>query len=237
MRVFCDGACLGNPGPGAWAFVLRLGHEVIEKVGEDSETTNNRMELTAVLEALKLLEARGVQKEEIEVCCDSQYVLRGMESWRHSWGRRGWKTSEGEDVKNQDLWMLLHEIEGRLSKSNRFKWVHVAGHAGVPGNERVDEMANSAASGSEVILYEGPLSAYSFNLDILEGNPRLIEKKKSKRKSSSGGYYLSYVGGTIYRDQTWAQCSARVQGVSGAKYKKVSTAEEEAEVLKSWGQA
>ncbi len=233
--IFCDGACLGNPGPGGWASIIALKDRVIELGGAADNTTNNRMELTAVIEALKFLKKQSF--ESIVLCCDSKYVLEGAKQWIHGWNRNGWKTSQGDEVKNKDLWQELHELERTLGK--KIEWKHVRGHVGIPGNERVDLIANSYASRSDVYLYEGSRREYEVNLDIVEGSAeKVAERKKLKRNktaNSANTVYLSLVGRKVYRDKTWKECEARVRGVAGAKYKKVSSDEEAEEVLKTWG--
>jgi len=137
VEIFTDGACSGNPGPGAWGAVLRFrGHER-ELCGFDPQTTNNRMELMGaigVLEALK----RGCR---VHLHTDSQYVCKGIQEWLPNWIRRGWKTAGGDPVKNRDLWERLHAATGR----HRIDWKWVKGHNGDPDNERVDVLARNAA--------------------------------------------------------------------------------------------
>ncbi|GAB4384060.1 MAG: ribonuclease HI [Phycisphaerales bacterium] len=139
VELYTDGACSGNPGPGGWAFVLRhpaSGRE-IEQAGGEPQTTNNRMELRAVIEGLSMLSRRSV----VELYSDSQYVLKGLEEWLESWKRRGWKTASKQPVKNEDLWRRLDELRSR--HEIRFHWIR--GHQGHPENERCDELAVAAA--------------------------------------------------------------------------------------------
>lgn len=136
MTIYTDGACRGNPGPGGWAAVLELdGHEK-EIHGAEALTTNNRMELTAVIAALRALK----RQVDARIYTDSQYVRRGISEWLPQWKARGWKTAERKPVKNQDLWQLLELEAGK----HRIEWHWVPGHAGVPGNERCDVLANRA---------------------------------------------------------------------------------------------
>ncbi len=141
IRVACDGSCLGNPGPGGWAAILRFetGEETILTGGEPA-TTNNRMELTAAIRALAALP----EGREAEILCDSRYVIQGIEEWMPGWVRRGWRTAGRKPVKNQDLWMLLAEKRAARPAA-RFRWVR--GHAGHPDNERADALALDAARG------------------------------------------------------------------------------------------
>ena len=136
VEIYTDGACRGNPGPGGWAAVLLCdGHER-ELVGAEVATTNNRMELTAVIRALEAL----TRPVEARIYTDSQYVRRGITEWLPSWKARGWRTADRKPVKNQDLWEALE----RSAAKHRLTWHWVPGHAGVPGNERVDRLANAA---------------------------------------------------------------------------------------------
>lgn len=139
VQLFTDGACSGNPGPGGWAFILKqpaTGRE-IERSGGEKETTNNRMELRAVIEGLSALKRPSI----VELFSDSQYVLNGLNEWLDAWKRRGWRTAAKMPVKNQELWMRLDELRG--VHELRFHWIE--GHAGHPENERCDELAVAAA--------------------------------------------------------------------------------------------
>ncbi len=137
VHIYTDGACLGNPGPGGWAALLRSGKHERELVGAASETTNNRMELRAALNALQAL----TRPCEVYLHTDSQYLRQGITQWVQNWQRNGWKTASKKPVKNKDLWQALltaiapHEV----------KWEWVKGHAGHTENERVDTLANEAA--------------------------------------------------------------------------------------------
>ena len=136
IEIYTDGACRGNPGRGGWAALLRLGEHEREISGAEEHTTNNRMELTAVIRALEALK-RPVQAR---VYTDSEYVRRGVTEWLAAWKARGWRTADRKPVKNQDLWQRLDELRA----GHRIEWHWVPGHAGVPGNERVDRLANEA---------------------------------------------------------------------------------------------
>ncbi|MFO1227488.1 ribonuclease HI [Roseateles sp.] len=132
--VYTDGACKGNPGPGGWgAWLQSNGHEK-ELFGGERGTTNNRMELTAVIEALASLK----RSCDVVIYTDSEYVRKGMTEWIANWMRRGWKTADGKPVKNADLWQRLDA----LRKLHHVDWRWVKGHAGDPGNERADALAN-----------------------------------------------------------------------------------------------
>jgi ribonuclease HI len=139
VDIYTDGACRGNPGPGGWAAVLSAGGREKEIFGAQPLTTNNRMELQAVIEALSALK-RPLQ---VRLYTDSQYVRRGILEWLPQWKARGWKTADRKPVKNQDLWQQLEVAAAQ----HRIEWHWVPGHAGVPGNERCDALANAAIDG------------------------------------------------------------------------------------------
>ena len=136
VEIYADGACRGNPGPGGWGVVLRAGERERELLGGEPATTNNRMELTAVIEGLAALKRRS----RVRVYTDSQYVQKGISEWIHDWKRRGWRTAAKQAVKNADLWRRLEE----LARAHQVEWRWVKGHAGNPGNERADALANEA---------------------------------------------------------------------------------------------
>ena len=136
VDIYTDGACRGNPGPGGWGALLLLGEHERELSGAEANTTNNRMELTAVIRALEALK-RPVKGR---VFTDSQYVRQGVLEWMPNWKARGWKTADRKPVKNQDLWQALDA----LVPVHELEWHWVKGHSGNPGNERVDALANRA---------------------------------------------------------------------------------------------
>lgn len=145
VEVFADGACRGNPGPGGWGALLRWrGHER-ELWGGELHTTNNRMELLAVIRALEAI----TRPLPVRVHTDSKYVQQGMLTWIHGWKRNGWRTSNKEPVKNADLWQTLDALAGR----SRVEWVWVKGHAGHVENERADGLANR---GTDEVLAAKP---------------------------------------------------------------------------------
>jgi len=137
VQLITDGACLGNPGPGGWAAVLRFRDLKKEMWASEKHTTNNRMELTAAIEGLKALK----EPCEVEVVTDSQYVKNGITSWIHGWKKKGWMTSGKKPVVNQDLWMALDAEAGR----HTITWTWTKGHASHEDNNRCDELATRAA--------------------------------------------------------------------------------------------
>jgi ribonuclease HI len=134
VEIYTDGACKGNPGPGGWGAVLRFNGVERHLYGAEPETTNNRMELLAVIKALEAL-TRACQ---VHITTDSQYVQKGITEWIANWKRRGWKTADKKPVKNQDLWQVLDAAVAR----HEVKWSWVRGHTGHPENELADELAN-----------------------------------------------------------------------------------------------
>ena len=143
IEIYTDGACSGNPGPGGWGVLLRIGDAETELCGGEPATTNNRMELLAVIEALQSL----AQPVKARVYTDSQYVQKGISEWIHSWKRRGWKTAGKEPVKNEDLWRRLDS----LASGHTIEWHWVRGHNGHPENERVDALARAGLEQSRLL--------------------------------------------------------------------------------------
>jgi len=139
VEIYADGACKGNPGPGGWGVLLRAKGRERELHGGEPHTTNNRMELTAVIEALACLKRNC----KVRLYTDSQYVQKGISQWIHDWKRRGWRTADRKPVKNADLWRQLDE----LARGHQVEWHWVKGHAGHPGNERADALANLGIAG------------------------------------------------------------------------------------------
>lgn len=136
VEIYTDGACRGNPGPGGWGAVLKAGDHEKELMGAESSTTNNRMELIAAIEALRALK----QPCRVRLHTDSQYLRQGITEWINGWKSRGWQTAAKKAVKNQELWRALDEEAAR----HQVDWEWVRGHAGDPGNERADKLANRA---------------------------------------------------------------------------------------------
>lgn len=142
VEIFTDGACKGNPGLGGWGALLRFGDKEKELYGGAQATTNNRMELTAVIRALESLKCRCV----VKLHTDSQYVQKGISEWIINWKKRGWKTADKKPVKNEDLWRELDV----LAAQHDVDWIWVKGHAGHEGNERADQLANKGCEGQGI---------------------------------------------------------------------------------------
>ena len=136
IELFSDGACKGNPGLGGWGVLIKNSKTLHELKGTQQQTTNNRMELIAVIEGLKSIK----ENAHIEITTDSMYVKNGINQWINNWKKNGWKTAAKKPVKNKDLWKELDELVQNYS----IKWLWVKGHSGHPGNERADQLANEA---------------------------------------------------------------------------------------------
>lgn len=182
-------------------------------------TTNNRMELTAAIEALRTLHARFPSAEGATVYSDSSYLVNGITTWVKGWQKNNWKNSQKEDVLNRDLWEAL--IEATAGKD--IEWKHVRGHAGHDANERCDDIATGFADNLPPKLYDGPRADYSFSV----ATDRISSEKGTP-------LYLSLVGDEVKRHATWKECEARVKGQPGAKFKKVFGEIEAARVIKIW---
>ncbi|MBX4215555.1 ribonuclease HI [Candidatus Parcubacteria bacterium] len=226
VLIYADGSAIGNPGPGGWGAIMVIGDLVTEYGGGEAHTTNNRMELTAVIEALNHVK----EKEGITVRTDSRYLINGITKWAAGWEKSDWKGSTKKDILNVDLWKKIL----KATKGKSIAWEHVHGHAGVPGNERVDQIATRFSREGKTKkekLHEGLLSKYPFDLyDLGETKPR-----PSKRKNAGKAYsYLSLVGGVAVRHASWPECERRVKGVSGARFKKALSPEDEENILRAW---
>ena len=134
VTIYTDGACKGNPGPGGWGALMIAGDNRRELWGGELATTNNRMELTAAIEALRALK----RPTRVRLFTDSKYVMQGIETWIHGWKKNGWRTSDKKPVKNMDLWQALDA----LAVAQQVEWRWVKGHSGDPGNERADALSN-----------------------------------------------------------------------------------------------
>jgi ribonuclease HI len=263
--IFTDGSSRGNPGPGGWGAIVisDTNHvdraTVVELGGRSALTTNNRMELMAVIRALHSIRELPQLSEKIEgsirINSDSAYVINGITKWVHGWVKKNWLTSQKEEVLNRDLWEELmdavrsvEEKSGTASgtngsasaKSAKIIWNRIDGHVGIAGNERCDEIATSFADGQPVELFSGRLAEYPLR-NVLKNNDASPEKIKSKMtpvkksRSKAAAYsYVSMVDGVVETQRTWAECEARVKGTRGARYKKALNAAEEAEIIRSW---
>lgn len=241
--IYCDGACSGNPGPGGWGSIVILDQSpeqsLVKELGSGHPaTTNNRMEMSAVIAALNyscLLAAQN-KIESIQIFTDSVYVIRGITQWIHGWKRRGWKNAENEEVSNKDLWIDLDKAVAAVKPeiSGQIEWNFVKGHSGIAGNERCDEIAVAFSKNNYIDLYEGSAGGYVFDVTQLPEKKPLPEMKKKSGGASTPAWYLSYVNGVFSRHATWGECEAVVKG-RPAKFKKVTSEAEEDAIKKSWG--
>ena len=238
LVIFTDGSSLGNPGPGGYGAVVVFPQmdEVVELGGNKVKTTNNEMELSAVIAALS---HTVFNTAPAEIFTDSSYVINGITKWIHGWEKNGWKTAAKEEVANKALWQRLISLVREREQHAPMVWHYVPGHVGVAGNERCDEIATSFAAGKPSPLYRGKLSAYTLpilDLSLDEALKRAKDagKKKSSPKSGKAYSYLSLVDGIAMRHATWAETEARVKG-KPAKFKKTFSADDEKKILKEWG--
>lgn len=262
--IFGDGSSSGNPGPGGYGTVIlftdfkngKLNKEKTQvfELGEHFKaTTNNRMELTAISEALALINNppkgetgnKDTTKKEITIYTDSSYVLNGITKWIYSWIKNNWITSSKQEVLNQDLWKELNNNLKKTETTSVIKWKLVKGHSSILGNEVADVIAVKFSKKEKVKLFKGNLENYEkiigksfFKGDDIENahNQENPEKTKSKKKPNKGlAYsYLSMVGGIIKKHQTWAECEKRVKCVKATRYKKALSKEDEEKIIKEW---
>lgn len=230
--IFTDGACSGNPGPGGWgSIVVDPRGNVVELGGPENPTTNNRMEVTAALQALRKV---ANDPAPILLFTDSTYLIRGITQWIWGWKRKDWKTAEGGEVLNRDLWEQLLRIVAARPEGGKIEWNYVRGHIGNPGNERCDRIAVAYSKGEHPHLYRGSILKYSVDvMDLPETGP--LPEMRPKQEKAPAYSYLSYVDGVPRRHRDWPSCERVVKGRSGAKFKKTQSAAEEAEILKGWG--
>lgn len=229
LLIFSDGACSGNPGPGGWACVIASPEgKVRELAGHEEQTTNNRMELQAAIEALIATKNR---EEKVFLFTDSTYLIQGITEWIWGWRSKGWVTAEGKEVLNRDMWEQLSRLVG--ARKGKIDWLYSRGHVGTPGNERCDELAVAYSQKKYVSLYNGSLLKYPVEIYQLPEDTSLPPRRTTEKKAPAYSY-LSLIGRQVIRHKDWASCERRVKGQSGAKFKKAATAGDEKEILKSW---
>ncbi len=224
IKIFTDGASRGNPGPGGWGAIVVSEDKVKELGGGSKETTNNRMELTAVIEAIETVAKDG----SATVFTDSSYVLKGATAWLSGWKKNGWKTKSKEEVLNKDLWERMDKV----LFGKKIKWELVKGHSGIPANERCDVIATSFADGERLVLYHGSLAGYQ--VDVSSISPGVVRAKKKNGVKGKAYSYVSSLGGVVKTHKTWGECEARVKGKSNARFKKAFSKEEEMELISLW---
>lgn len=229
IRIFTDGASRGNPGPGGWGSIIDFGDEVHELGGRENKTTNNRMELSAVLESLEFLQNNNHSGAHVKFFTDSSYVAKGVSSWVKGWRQNNWKNKTGQEIANVDMWQKINDLLNVFE----VKMENIEGHVGIPANERADQIATSFADEKPDNLFIGKKFLYKVNLEEIKGD---IAKSSDKKRSSAKAYsYLSLVGGELQIHKTWADCENRVRGEKNVKFKKALSVEEEEQIKKEWG--
>ena len=230
ITIFTDGAAKGNPGRGGYGVVISYPDTVVELGGYKARTTNNEMELMAVVEALQAVASAG---EPVAIYTDSKYVVEGAKGWIFGWMKNGWKTKANTDVANKELWQTL----APLVKQVTVEWHKVPGHVGIVGNERVDTIASTFAEKGTYPLYNGSKKGYGFDIedttfDSAKADARSDARKRSVQKAYS---YVSAVDGIVQTHATWAECEKRVKGQKAARFKKSLDKANEAEIKREFG--
>jgi ribonuclease HI len=221
VTIYTDGSSRGNPGVGGWGAIILTKTSVRELGGANPHTTNNRMEMQAVIEALTVV-LREHPVTSVELFTDSSYVCNGALRWVSGWEQAGWLTRDKKPVLNQDLWEMISQLQKKIN----ITWSLVKGHAGNAGNERCDVIATSSALGTPVELYTGPRESYSF--------PPSTHTKVTRTKSSQKAFsYVSLVAGKVTVHQNWSDCEKAVKGKS-ARFKKVFSKQEEDALVEQW---
>ena len=240
ILIFTDGASRRNPGPSGWGAVVVANDRVVELGGGEDHTTNNRMELQAVISAIDFLIEYELLTLSFKcvVYTDSAYVVNGITKWVAGWKARGWLTLQKEQVLNRDLWEKLSYLLEDMPGDEKIEWKLLKGHVGVAGNERCDQIATAFADKREAKLYDGPISEYKIDIksvahDAEKSSARSDSKKRSSQKAYS---YVSLVKGKVKVHKTWAECEKRVKGVSGVKFKKSLNKTDEIAIVAEYSQ-
>lgn len=234
--IFTDGSSKGNPGPGGWGAVVAYTEEGQKKVrelgGREENTTNNRMEMMAVIEGLAFAR-KNSPESTIALHTDSEYVKKGATLWAQGWAANNWKTKANTAVLNKDLWQKILDLVG----DQEIEWKVVPGHSGIPANERCDVIATSFADGNPEKLYYGDSSMYRVSLEI-KSDFSVNKKESSFGKVSFRGKsaysYVSAIKGVVKIHKTWAECEERVKGEPRARYRKAMSKDEETNLIKEF---
>lgn len=238
ILIFTDGSSRGNPGPGGWGAVVVANQRVVELGGGESHTTNNRMEMQAVISAINFLIEYELLTLNFKcvVYTDSSYVVNGITKWVASWKSRGWLTLQKEQVRNRDLWEKLSYLLEDMPGDEKIEWKVLKGHVGVPGNERCDEIATAFADKKKIKLYDGLLVDYKINImSVAHDAGKSFARGQSKRHSNAKAYsYVSRVNGKVTVDKSWQECKKRVRGVSCAKFKKTLSKSDEEKIIREY---
>ncbi len=228
IKIFTDGASLGNPGKSGWGAIISVNEDVVELGGHSDKSTNNRMEIEAVIQSLEYVKTNyKVTSSDIVVYSDSSYLINGITKWVHGWIKNGWQTKAKEAVLNKDLWQKLYD----LVKGKNIKWNQLRGHADIPANEKADQIAVLFAKGEIPSLFNGKMMDYPIDLSKIEDKGEERKRDRAKAKAYS---YISRVDGKIQVHKTWAECERRVKGKKNVLFKKAVSEEEEAEIKNSW---
>ena len=224
--MFTDGGARGNPGKGGFGAVIAYHDRVQEIGGGKAHTTNNEMELRAVIETLKVVVSK---KLPIVIYTDSAYVVNGATGWIFGWLKNGWKTKEKKDVLHKKMWQ---ELLALVSQSE-ITWKKIPGHVDLIGNERADGIVNSFADGDTLDLYIGPKSEYSIDIDDVSYDEEKAKKRSQmrKRQRAKAFSYVSMVDGDVKIHQTWSECEGRVKGATNPRYKKTLDKTDEQKII------
>lgn len=227
--LFTDGAAKGNPGPGGYGAVILKDQTIIEVGGYKERTTNNEMELRAVVEALKIVKTDDTN---VSIYTDSKYVVEGAKGWIFGWVKNGWKTKANSDVLNKELWKELLP----LLKQIQIEWHKVPGHVGIAGNERADTIASDFAKHKTFSLYSGPKQDYGFNIsDTSYDESKAQDRSDARKRQSQKAYsYISLLNGVVEIHKTWSECENRVKGKKGTRFKKSLDVHDEKEIVRDF---
>lgn len=249
--IYTDGSSLGNPGPGGFGCVIVFPekNQVVELGDKASSTTNNKMELLAIITALNYLQKNNVSPaDQIVIHTDSSYAINGITKWIFGWQKNNWITSTKTPVLNSELWKQFSPLTQHFK---HISFEHVRGHAGIWGNERCDMIATSFASGKKIDLFHGKLSEYDDRIlskqkqssasvkkqgtIAVSSTPKSSSSEKGKYGKGSGKAYsyVAQVNGKVYTFEDWESCKTAVYGRS-AKYKKVFSAQDEKKLMDEW---
>ncbi len=232
--IFSDGSSRGNPGPGGWGAIVALFGEaqtnplrIIELGGREENTTNNRMELTGALEAVRLVESLGVRKTVVHT--DSSYLVNSLTKWVHGWVKNDWQTKDNKHVLNRDILECFYDLFSLIEMD--FK--QIPGHSGIAPNERCDEIATSFADKKDVPLFDGPFDTYTVSLALHTSGVGHTNTKEKPSKTAKAHSYVSEINGVIQVHKTWSECKARVEGKK-ARFKKSVSKEDEERIINSF---
>jgi len=229
ITIFTDGASKGNPGRGGFGVVIDDGMSVIELGAFKERTTNNEMELMAVVEALK---AVAPTKVPVAIYTDSKYVVEGATGWVFGWIKNGWQTKAKADVANKELWQRLVPLLNQAA----ITWHKVPGHVGIVGNERADTIASTFAETGTFDLYNGASTAYGHDIsNVTYDETKKQDRSDARKRQAQKAYsYISSVGGVIMVHSTWTECERRVKGQKGTRFKKSLNVVDEKSIIKDF---